>query len=271
MAASGLIRPLEREKLRERFATATPYPFIAIDGFLDEAFATQVATSYPTFENAERIGFEFNFVNEQRKVQVTDVSKFPDPVARLNEALAAPSFLADLSYITGIPELLADAKLRGGGMHLTGAGGRLDVHVDFNYFEEDRLHRRLNILIYLNQEWDAEWGGEIELWDQTVTNLGQSFKPTFNRCVIFATSDISYHGVRPVRCPPHVARRSFAAYYYTEAAPAHWKGETHSTIFRARPDEFWRGTLLMPVERIQKRVTAKLRSAQRRLRGWIER
>src|SRR5262249_15689574 len=143
-------------------------------------------------------GHAFKSVNEREKVQITDVRLFPEPVARLNAALASPEFLSDLSYITGISGLLADDQLVGGGIHVTGPGGRLDVHVDFNYVESRRLHRRLNLLLYLNPMWEEQWGGQIQLWDKLVTECRQAFAPTLNRCVIFETSDISFHGVAPV-------------------------------------------------------------------------
>jgi Rps23 Pro-64 3,4-dihydroxylase Tpa1-like proline 4-hydroxylase len=106
---------------------------------------------------------QFQAVNERKKVQISDASRFPPAVRKLHEALASPEFLADVSYITGIPRLLADPKLAGGGIHVTGPHGRLDVHVDFNLMEANGWHRRLNILVYLNPVWKPGWGGEIEL------------------------------------------------------------------------------------------------------------
>jgi Rps23 Pro-64 3,4-dihydroxylase Tpa1-like proline 4-hydroxylase len=261
-----VIRPLDRERLRAEFRRATPFPFICIDDFLDPSLAEAAAASYPTFEGAQKMGLEFKWVNEQRKVQITDTSKFPEPVRTINEALASQDFLETLSYVTGIPKLLADPELTGGGMHITGAGGRLDVHVDFNYIKERKLHRRLNILVYLNRAWEQSWGGQIELWDREVKTCGQSFNPAFNRCLIFETSETSYHGVRPLTCPPEVARISFAGYYYTAEAPEHWQGVSHSTIFKARPDEFFRGAVLMPVAVARKRVTNQIRRAGRLLK-----
>jgi hypothetical protein len=158
--AYDLIRPLDRERLREQFRNARPFPHIAIENFLVPGIAEEVAGVYPSFEKAHEQGFKFNFVNEQQKIQVTDRSKFPDPVARLGAAIMSPEFLADLEFITGIPGLLADEQFAGGGMHLTGPGGRLDVHVDFNQLEDRKLYRRLNILLYLNPVWREEWGGQ---------------------------------------------------------------------------------------------------------------
>jgi hypothetical protein len=253
---ADVIQPLDREALGRQFASADPFPFLVIDQFLDPAFAREVAASYPTFEGALERGHSFNFVNERKKVQITDPAKFPAPVTKLNEAISSQAFRDELAKVTGIPRLLDDPKLVGGGMHVTGAQGRHDVHVDFNVLEDRRWHRRLNILIYLTPEWRREWAGQVELWDHRVRKCRHSLLPELNRCVIFETSDRSYHGVAAVQCPPDAVRRSFAAYYYTREAPPDWDGKTHDTVFRARPDERLRGYVLMPAEKLHKVVRA---------------
>lgn len=257
------IQPFDREALRRQFNSAEPFRFVKIDNFLESRFATEVAAAYPSFETATKQGRTFTAVNERRKIQVSDASLFPGPVAELHQLLASPEFLADVSYMTGIPNLLADAELEGAGMHLTGPGGRLDVHVDFNLLRERMLHRRLNLLIYLNPVWEDHWGGNIQLWDKDVKKCRQSFVPKLNRCVIFETSDISFHGVVPVAPAAPYPRISFAAYYYTREAPAGWDGEFHSTIFKARPEERLRGLVVMPAAKIQESLIAGLRTVKR--------
>jgi 2OG-Fe(II) oxygenase superfamily len=254
-----LIQPLDREALRQQYSNAKPFPFVKAEKFLDPAFAADVAAAYPSFENATTQGRTFNAVNERKKVQITDENRFPGPVAKLNEALASPDFLSDLSYITGIPDLVADETLDGGGMHITGPGGRLDVHVDFNYLENRKLHRRLNLLLYLNPVWEERWGGHIQLWDEHVKHCRQSFAPALNRCVIFETSEISFHGVTPITTAASFPRISFATYYYTRQAPPNWTGTVHSTIFKARPEERFRRYILMPAEIVQQRLTTGVR------------
>ena len=255
MVETSVINPIDKESLRNEFQNAQPFPFFCIDNFLDEEFATQVLESFPSYVRARQVGKEFKGVNEKGKVQVTDSNLFAEPVRGLNQALASPEFLDLLSYVTGMPNLLADDQLVGGGIHQTGPRGHLDVHVDFNYIKERDLHRRLNILIYFNKNWERGWGGNIELWDREVKNCVHSFSPIFNRCVVFETNEISFHGVSAVRCPEGVSRKSFAAYYYTKEAPAHWTGKSHDTIFRARPEEKWKGRVLMPLERATKLAT----------------
>jgi hypothetical protein len=248
------IIPIDREELRERVRAAKPVPNFCIDNFLEPSFADQVLAAYPTYEEANKIGRSFTAVNEKNKVQVTDSSRFAEPIAELNRTLAAPEFLDLLSYVFDMPNLLADADLVGGGMHQTGSRGHLDVHVDFNFIPERELHRRLNILIYFNKDWKPESGGNIELWDADVKVCHHSFSPIFNRCVVFETNDVSFHGVTAVKCPEGQARKSFAAYYYTKEAPAHWTGQAHSTIFKARPDEVLKGNVMMPLEKARRKL-----------------
>lgn len=253
----------DKEALRRQFRSAEPFPFIKLENFLDPVFAREIAAAYPSFEVATEQGTSFKALNERRKIQVTNANAFPQPVGQFNRLIASPEFLADLSYVTGIPNLLADEELVGGGMHLTGPGGRLDVHVDFNFIEDRKLHRRLNLLLYLNPVWNDSWGGHIQLWDKDVKCCVQTFSPSLNRCVIFETSDISFHGVVPVTSAAPYPRISFAAYYYTREAPPKWDGQVHSTIFKARPEERIRGFVLMPAAKLHRQLRAGIRSLKR--------
>lgn len=260
-----LIQPLDRAALRERFRTVTPFPNLCIDNFLRPDFAEEIAASFPSYEEALGVGVSHRTVNEAGKVQLTDARTFPEPVARFHEALSNRKFLETLSYIAGIPGLLADEELVGGGMHQMGPCGILDVHVDFNLIKERNLCRQLNILVFLNGNWKEEWGGRLELWDEKVKKCHHSFLPKFNRCVLFETSDKSYHGVTAVSCPQGVSRNSFAAYYYT-AAPLPNNLKFHSTIFRARPGEKLKGALRMPMQNLEKRLSDEVRALKSRVK-----
>jgi len=253
-----MIRSLDTRALSEAFRTARPFPSVCIDDFLEPGFAVEIARSYAEAFSSDAVHRTFNAVNEKRKSQIIDSARFPSPVARLADYCRSQAFRDVLSEITGIPDLLWDERFIGGGMHQTAAHGLLDVHVDFNRLEGVGWYRRVNLLLFLNENWRDEWGGRLELWDRDVRNCIHSFAPVLNRCVMFATSDISFHGVTALTCPPDVARRSFALYYYTKDAPAGASHE-HTTIFRARPDEHLKRYVLMPAERV-KRAVRGLRS-----------
>jgi Rps23 Pro-64 3,4-dihydroxylase Tpa1-like proline 4-hydroxylase len=249
MSNLDLINPIDRDALKASIRASTPYPNFHIDNFLKTAFAEEICQAFPSYEEAKKIGRAYYKVNEKLKIQITDAALFPEPIKKLHELLASPAFLELMSDLMGIPNLRADPCLVGGGIHETNSGGHLDVHVDFNYLKDKQWHRRLNILIYFNKDWQDEYGGFFEMWDQDVQKCHGSYAPIFNRVFVFETSEISFHGVTPVTCPPDVMRKSFAAYYYTAEAPTHWHGVHHSTIFKSRPGEWFKGNVLMTCEK----------------------
>lgn len=252
------LNPLDEEALRRSYAAAKPFPFVAIDGFLDAAFAHEVARSLPSIESARQAGREFKAVNERGKVQVTRPEVFPAALRALHELMASPELLGLLERVTGIERLLADDELVGGGIHLMTSGSHLDVHVDFDRIEERGLYRRLNLLLFLNESWEDAWGGQLELWDERVKHCHHAFAPHLNRLVLFETSDRSFHGVRKVRVPKDVTRGSFATYYYTREAPE-GASAGHDTVFRARPGEWWKGAVLMPAEEALESARIRIR------------
>jgi hypothetical protein len=126
----------------------------------------------------------------------------------------------------------------GGGLHQIERGGYLKIHADFNRHPKFKLERRLNLLLYLNENWKEEYGGHLELWNREMTHFVHKILPTFNRCVIFNTTDTSYHGhPEPLACPQGMTRKSLALYYYSNGRPAEEESPEHGTLVRPRPGE----------------------------------
>jgi hypothetical protein len=114
----------------------------------------------------------------------------------------------------------------------------LKVHADFNRHTRLQLDRRLNLLCYLNRDWREEYGGHLELWDREMKACVKRILPVFNRCVVFSTTDFSYHGhPDPLNCPKGWSRKSLALYYYTNGRPLDERSGQHSTLFQLRPGE----------------------------------
>ena len=156
-------------------------------------------------------------------------------IANLNSG----TFINFLEKLTGIKGLVGDPYLEGAGMHRIEPGGKLSVHVDFNKHGKMNLDRRLNILIYLNEDWEEEYGGHFELWNKDMSQAVVKILPLFNRMAMFSTTEISLHGhPTPLSCPPDRCRRSIALYYYTVGRDDGYENvKEHQTIFRERPGE----------------------------------
>lgn len=262
-----LLNEIDFDALKQKMLQAPGFPHFCVDNFLNESFANEIHDSFPVYQEAEKMGKTFSAVNEKRKVQITDSGKFLAPILRLHEILASDEFVSTIAYVSGIDNLIADPQLAGGGIHETNHGGHLDVHVDFNFSEETGLYRRLNILIYFNKIWKEEYGGYLDLWDKDVQHCLGRFAPVFNRAAGFATSNSSWHGVTPVTCPQGEMRKSFAVYYYTKEPPPDWDGVKHSTVFRARPDEYWKGMVAMPSENFARATRNTADSLKKRVKN----
>jgi Rps23 Pro-64 3,4-dihydroxylase Tpa1-like proline 4-hydroxylase len=120
-------------------------------------------------------------------------------------------------------------------LHQIKRGGYLEVHADFNRHSKLKLDRRLNLLLYLNQDWRDEYGGHFELWNADMTRPVRKILPLFNRCAVFSTTSTSYHGhPTPLACPAGRTRKSIATYYYSNGRPEEEVRDDHSTLFQAR-------------------------------------
>ncbi|HEV7467753.1 MAG TPA: 2OG-Fe(II) oxygenase [Candidatus Dormibacteraeota bacterium] len=219
------------ERWREEYPRAEPFPHVVIDDFLPEEVLDHVLAEFPSPD-----GIPWRLFTDQGHTHklATDRPTLMGPFTRhlLNEFNA--SVMVDfLERLTGIEGLVPDPHLAGGGMHQIEAGGFLHVHADFNVYERLRLDRRLNLLLYLNRDWEEEYGGHLELWTRDMSRCARRILPVFNRMVVFSTSDISFHGhPQALACPPGRTRKSLAVYYYSNGRPAGEASAPHSTLYQ---------------------------------------
>ena len=219
----------------EAYRAAQPFPHIVLDGLLDPGLLRRVTAEIPS-PLAPNSLFSADVKHlQERKFAWRDVAALGPESTRLIAFFNGKPFLEFLSTLTGIAGLVPDPYMWGAGFHQILAGGKLAIHADFNIHPTTQLYRRVNLLLYLNEGWEAAWGGDLELWNAAMDACAAKIAPTFNRLVLFSTSDISFHGhPEPMTAPPDRVRRSLALYYYTYERLAH---DEHSTLWRDRPDD----------------------------------
>ena len=217
------------EETHNIYANNVPFPHIVIDDFFDSLTLRPILAEVAALDRSKRYA---KFLD--RKTDHNKFAFYPETVgvntARLTNFLNSGPFLSYMERLTGIDNLIADPSYFGGGLHWIESGGFLEVHADFNHLKKYNLERRINLLLYLNEDWKDEYNGQLELWDRTTMTLAKSVSPIFNRAVVFSTTKESLHGhPAPLATPPGIARRSLALYYYTNT----WEPavQSHTTLY----------------------------------------
>lgn len=217
-------------ELHEKYMNAQPYKYVVIENFLQEDVANAMFENFPPIEN---LNVKRKSLNED-KSEDYHFERFHPVFTEVRNAINSPEFCKVMNGITGIEGLHTTLDALGSGVHQGKNGSYVDVHVDVNMNTVANLWRRINLLIYLNKNWQPDYGGDLEIWDKEMIRCWNKVSPTFNRAVIFYTDDNSPHGYNKINVPEGESRKSFYTYYYTkpEAGMAY-----RDSKFISRPDD----------------------------------
>lgn len=223
-------------ELSASYTSSEPFQHIVIDDFLPLELIEAVCSGFPVEATNNEMHYQRGYKGQnKRQINPGQCSPYLKNVfAFFNSA----PMLQMLEKLTGIEGLIPDPYFIGGGLHEIKAGGFLGVHSDFRINKKLHLERRLNAIIYLNENWREEYGGNLELWDKEMNSCVKKVLPIYNRCVIFNTDKDSNHGhPEPLTAPENVTRRSIALYYYTASNNVYDNIPVHKTVYKPRPKE----------------------------------
>jgi len=235
---------------QQRFDSAQPFRHVVIDDFFNDEFCANLCAQFPSFD--EQGAINENGVVGGKSTQER-VRELGSAYGQLDDIIQGQAFISLIEQITGIKGLKYDPHYFGGGTHENRQGQDLDAHVDFNYHPITRQHRRLNLIVYLNETWEDDWGGSLQLHRDPYKPPAEddiiTITPLMNRCVIFETNEYSWHGFERIQLPPdkqHLSRKSFALYFYSDTRPAKETAEEHSTVYVERhlPERYEPGMTL---------------------------
>ncbi|MEY4427945.1 MAG: hypothetical protein RLZZ182_634 [Pseudomonadota bacterium] len=205
--------PLHQTGLRDRYLDGQPFPLLVLDDFLPLDVANGVLSEIKANQDFQKSNDYIFAKNKFESPRIENLGPFG---AQIRDFLLSPDFASAISDMFG-HTLFVDPEFIGGGLHRGGEGSFLDMHADFNLHPAHRRWiRELNLLLYLNKDWQPEYGGCLELLDPR-TGQSASVEPRFNRMVLMLTKDYTLHGYKPLHFPKGTFRTSIAAYAYSEA------------------------------------------------------
>jgi len=217
------------ETLRREFGSRSPFKYVVIENFLLAEHARRIYSEFPPIDKKSWV--DGNGLHTKNKWAMPCVA---GTVAdRFYSEVNSADFLEFMVRITGIQGLARDSDLFGAGYHQILDGGFLDVHIDFNKHDKSGLDRRLNLIVYLNPDWKDAYGGNLELWDMQRRVRLENLAPNFNRCVVFETNEVSFHGhPRPLNTGGKTTRKSLSVYYYSQGREDGVAAPVHNTIYK---------------------------------------
>ncbi|MEZ5427380.1 MAG: 2OG-Fe(II) oxygenase [Pyrinomonadaceae bacterium] len=223
--------------------------FTAIDDLLPEEIARKIFISFPPLE-------EMRLLNSfrERKYTSKSLEKYNPLIADITFAFQDERIINRVAGLTGIKDPKGDPLLYAGGISAMAKGHFLNPHLDNSHDYEQKNYRVLNLLYYCSPDWQIEYGGNLELWNEQVTESVE-IPSLFNRLVLMSTNDKSWHSVNEVT--KDGVRCCISNYYFSPHSPNGYE-TTHVTYFQARPEQ--------KLRRILTRADSDLRTILRKVK-----
>lgn len=217
------------DDMKRSFWNAEPFEHLVVDEF---CFGAKLRNALDSVPDALKAGHNKSndYIFARNKFEKADFDMLSPEFEQLKADLLSSRFSSWLSSLTD-EEIFVDPNFHGGGLHQGGKGSFLDMHADFNFHpEEPSWFRNVNVLLYLNESWEAIYGGQLKLLDgRTQGGNTALIEPLFNRAVIMFTREHTLHGYDAIDFPEGKYRTSIAAYGYTETGA---KGKVRTTVWR---------------------------------------
>lgn len=209
-----------------------PFKHWYVDSYLEKEYAMELFMALSSIPLNEKLYIYDNYF--EKKFASDRLELFPRIVKQYLENTLLKQHLDFLEETTGIKGLIADPNFVGGGFHAHKTNGVLRPHKDFTKHRKTGLIRKLNVILYLNRNWDESYGGTLELWNKDMTSKTE-IEPLFNRLVIFETPDNIHGFSTPWQGP--IPRMSLAHYLYVVPSLEDFSKEHLSTQFVKNPSE----------------------------------
>lgn len=221
------------KELNDKFVGTPPFPMIVLDKFLPDNLAEKLqkeCESIPTQHWTE-------FTRNGSYMKECNNMKHCPIATELVNQLHSQQGMQWIIKMTGIKDLIPDPYLIGAGYSKSFKGDSLKMHTDFNWNDTIKVHRMLSFIVYLNQDWNEEYGGHLLFNDFDNENTIQKVAPKFNRAIFWRYHKRGFHGYpEPLTCPEHISRNTFRLFFYVSNATFDPNDRPHRSLYWYDPE-----------------------------------
>lgn len=199
-----------KEKLKLDYLAAKPFPHLVLSDICDEEKLNELYSQIPVLENKSR---DYMFANN--KFEKSNYKELGPLFEELHDDLHSKKMDDFLTYISA-KDVFVDPANHGGGLHQGRKNSFLDMHLDYNYHPlKPNWWREMNLLFYMNKDWEETYGGHLELEDLRTGEKKRCPVP-FNTLIIQQCEDYTLHGYQQTSFPEGIFRTSIATYAFTK-------------------------------------------------------
>ncbi|MBE9199638.1 MULTISPECIES: 2OG-Fe(II) oxygenase [unclassified Nodularia (in: cyanobacteria)] len=233
-----ILNKLEQSKsaLKKQFMIENRINTCYLDDLLNEEDVLKIYHAFPDKKNL----LQLKDLREHKYVGI-QLDKYDPLLEEIIYAFQDTRIVNLIAEITGLEQLMPDEYLYAGGVSLMDYGCFLNPHLDNSHDKDISNYRVLNLLYYVTPNWQENYGGNLELWDQDLKQPCRTIHSKFNRLVIMVTNKTSWHSVSPIN---YHGQRCCVSNYYFSPKPADVHKYYHVTSFRGRPEQNLRDIVL---------------------------
>ncbi|MCF6226404.1 MAG: 2OG-Fe(II) oxygenase [Xanthomonadales bacterium] len=227
----------EERSLRSQYeSTKDQIGYLIIDNLLPSSVAKQINKAFPVAESMllKKSLREYKYIAVQ-------MDQYAPILEAAIFAFQDPRIVELIKNICSIDSLYPDKNLYAGGLSLMRKGQFLNPHIDNSHEKDRKRWRVLNLLYYVSLDWEAENGGNLEVWPNGLKEKQITIESRFNRLAIMATHGASWHSVSPIVAD--LERTCVSNYYFSDTA-LRPEDKFHVTSFRGRPEQKIRDLVL---------------------------
>lgn len=214
---------------KQYLSTKNEIGFFYLDNLLPEDLALEIYKNFPsTEESVQRKSIR------EKKYTAFQMDKYHGLLEDIIYAFQDKKIVALIADICSIKTVFPDEFLYAGGLSLMPKDNFLNPHLDNSHDKNRNKWRVLNLLYYVTPDWQQAYGGNLEVWPNGLDKKQHIITSKFNRFVVMATHQKSWHSVSKVT--ENKVRCCVSNYYFSDT-PLLETDRFHITTFRGRPQE----------------------------------